>query len=65
MPPEPKTADDITILAVVKGDDRYIVIYRQDMKCEALRTLNRWSLNPGLNFGWREAAALSQQIIEG
>jgi len=53
---------DINVLALVKGPDRYIVLFNDDNQSEALRTLGRYASNPDLSFSWYDAAVLSQKI---
>lgn len=50
------------VLALVKGQERYIFLYDASTKCEALRTLGRWASNKELSFSWLDAAVLSQKI---
>ena len=53
---------DINVLALVKGEERYIFLYDDEHKSEALRTLGRFASNPELSFSWYDAAVLSQRI---
>src|SRR5438067_13928483 len=53
---------DINVLALVKGEERYIFLYDDEHKSEALRTLGRFASNPELSFSWYDAAILSQRI---
>ena len=53
---------DINVLAMVKGDERYIFLYDDGHRSEALRTLGRFASNPELSFSWYDAAVLSQRI---
>ena len=53
---------DINVLALVKGEERYIFLYDDERKSEALRTLGRFASNPELSFSWYDAAVLSQRI---
>lgn len=54
---------DINVLALVKGDERYIVLFNDDQRAEALRTLGRWAVNPELSFGWGDFAVLNEKIM--
>jgi hypothetical protein len=54
--------DDINVLALVKGKERYIFLYEDSQRAEALRTLGRHASNPELSFSWYDAAVLSQKI---
>ncbi len=53
---------DINVLALVKGDERYIFLFDDGHRSEALRTLGRFASNPELSFSWYDAAVLSQRI---
>lgn len=54
--------DDINVLALVKGNERYIFLYDDSQRAEALRVLGRYASNPELSFSWYDAAVLSQKI---
>jgi hypothetical protein len=53
---------DINVLALVKGEERYIFLFDDGNRSEALRTLGRFASNPELSFTWYDAAVLSQKI---
>lgn len=53
---------DINVLALVKGAERYIFLYDDANRAETLRTLGRYASNPELSFTWYDAAVLSQKI---
>ena len=53
---------DINVLALVKGEERYIFLFDDQRRSEALRTLGRFASNPELSFSWYDAAVLSQRI---
>ena len=53
---------DINVLALVKGEERYIFLFDDERKSEALRQLGRYASNPDLSFTWYDAAVLSQKI---
>ena len=55
-------SQDINVLALVKGSERYIFLFDDDNRSEALRTLGRYASNPELSFSWYDAAVLSQKI---
>ena len=58
----PGVTQDINVLALVKGEERYIFLFDDDRKTEGLRTLGRFASNPELSFSWYDAAVLSQRI---
>lgn len=53
---------DINVLALVKGEERYIFLFDDAHKADALRTLGRFASNPELSFSWHDAAVLSQRL---
>jgi hypothetical protein len=55
-------SQDINVLALVKGNERYIFLFDDASRAEALRTLGRYASNPELSFTWYDAAVLSQKI---
>lgn len=54
--------DDLNILALVKGSERYVFLYRDNRRADTLRHFGRFASNPELSFTWHDAAVLSQQI---
>jgi len=55
-------SQDINVLALVKGNERYVFLYDDASRAETLRTLGRYASNPELSFTWYDAAVLSQKI---
>ncbi|MDR1480769.1 MAG: hypothetical protein LBJ00_17730 [Planctomycetaceae bacterium] len=53
---------DVNVLALVKGEERYVFLYNDTSRSETLRTLGRYASNPELSFTWYDAAVLSQKI---
>ncbi len=53
---------DITVLALVKGSERYVFLYDDASRAETLRVLGRYASNAELSFTWYDAAVLSQKI---
>ncbi|MFM8634763.1 MAG: hypothetical protein ACKOEX_08135 [Planctomycetia bacterium] len=53
---------DINVIALVKGGERYVFLYDDDSRAEALRTLGRYAANPDLSFSWYDAATLGQKV---
>ena len=54
--------DDINVLALVKGSQRYIFLYNDAQVAETLRTLGRYASDPELSFTWYDASVLSQKV---
>ena len=53
---------DINVLALVKGAERYIFLYDDSHRAETLRVFGRYASNPELSFTWYDAAVLSQKL---
>ena len=53
---------DIHVLALVKGRERYIFLFDDANRGEALRALGRHASNHDLSFSWYDAAVLSQKV---
>lgn len=54
--------NDINVLAFVKGEERYLFLYKDETRSETLKTLGRFASNPELSFSWYDAAVLSQRV---
>ena len=54
--------DDVNVLALVKGKERYIFLFDDSQRGETLRTLGRYASNSELSFSWYDAAVLSQKV---
>lgn len=57
-------SQEINVLALVKGEERYVFLYSDSNRAETLRLLGRYASNPDLSFTWYDAAVLSQKIRE-
>lgn len=55
---------EINVLAMVKGEERYIFLYDDEHRTETLRMLGRYAADPELSFTWYDAAVLSKKIRE-
>jgi hypothetical protein len=53
---------DINVLALVKGEERYVFLFDDKHRSETLRMLGRYASNPELSFTWYDAAVLSQKV---
>ena len=55
-------SQDINVVALVKGEERYIFLFNDEKKGETLRTLGRYASDTKLSFSWYDAAVLSQKV---
>lgn len=53
---------DINFLCLVKGEERYVFVYDEDHRQDALSKLGRFASNPDLSFSWYDAVVLSRRI---
>lgn len=53
---------DINVLALAKGEERYLFLFNDETRAETLRMLGRYASNPDLSFSWYDAAVMSQKI---
>lgn len=61
----PTTTDtDSNLIAMVKGRERYIIVYDEPSTNEARMQLNRWASHPELSFTWYDAAQMCVRIRE-
>ena len=55
-------ANDINVVALVKGEERYVFPYSDENRGEVLRSMGRYASDPELSFSWYDAAVLSQKV---
>ena len=53
---------NVNLLMLVKCSEKYIFLYDDKSRSEAVRTLGRFASNLDLSFTWYDAAVLSQKI---
>lgn len=59
------TAGDVNLLMLTRGGERYIVIYADCQRAEALRKIGAWASDPSLSLDWEEAALVSRKAPRG
>ena len=55
-------AEEMNMLALVKGEEKYVFLFDDKNRSETLRQLGKYASNPELSFTWYDAAVLSQKI---
>ena len=50
------------VVAIVKDEHRFVIIFDKTNKKHALRQVGRWAHSTELTFSWRDAAVMSQHI---
>lgn len=53
---------EVNVLALVKGEERFIFLFDDENRDETLRQLARFAADPELEFSWYDAAMLSRKI---
>ena len=53
---------EINVLALVKGEERFIFLFDDVNRDDTLRQLARFAADPELDFTWYDAAMLSRKI---
>ena len=52
----------VNVLALLKGEERYVFLYDDHSLDQVLQTLGRYAADPELSFTWYDAAVLSQRV---
>ena len=55
---------EINVLALVKGEEKFVFLFDDSNRDQTLRQLARFAANPELDFSWYDAAMLSRKIRE-
>lgn len=54
--------DNVTIVAIAKGRQRYLFVCDRAGREHVLRTAGKWAADPELSFSWYDAAIVSHKI---
>ncbi len=54
--------EDVNVVALVKGSERYVFLYDDLSRDEMLKALGRFADEDELSFTWYDAAVLSQKV---
>ena len=52
---------EFNVLALLKGDERYVYVYDDSSRQELLRTFDAHAADAGLSLNWYDAAVLAQK----
>lgn len=55
-------SEEVSVVALARGNEQYIFIFDDRHRTELLRTLGRFAANPELSFSWYDAAIMSQKV---
>jgi len=54
--------DEIIVVALIKGEERFVFLFPEENRSEAIRAVGTMATNEDINFSWYDAAVLSQKI---
>lgn len=57
-------SDSTSIIALVKGSERYVFLYDEHHRADVLNRFGRFASNPELSFTWYDAAVLAKKVRE-
>lgn len=55
---------ELNILALIKGNERYVFVYDDDSHADLIDTLRDQAADPRLSFTWFDAALLTEKARE-
>lgn len=56
------TERETNVVAIVKGDERYLFMFRDEHMDQAVRACGRWASDDDLSFTWYDAAVACQKM---
>lgn len=57
------TAPSLNGFCLVKGEERYVFMFTDEQRQEAIKQCGRWAANKELSFTWFDAAVMSFRIL--
>ena len=55
---------EFNILALIKGEERYVFVYDDDSRAQLIDALRDQAADPGLSLSWFDAAVLTEKARE-
>ncbi len=55
--------NEVNVLALVKGQERYVFMYNDQNREEIVESFGRYASDPDLSFTWLDAATLTQKAL--
>jgi hypothetical protein len=55
-------SQEMNVIALTKGEERFIFLYDDARSAETLKVLGRYASDPALSFNWVDAAIVSDKI---
>jgi hypothetical protein len=53
---------EVNVLALVKGSERYVFLYDDESRAELLQQFGRYASRSDLSFSWHDAVLLSRKL---
>jgi hypothetical protein len=57
-------ASELNVLALIKGDERYVYVYDDESRTDLLATFRAQAADPLLSLNWFDVAVLTQKAHE-
>jgi hypothetical protein len=57
-------SNELNVLALIKGEERYIFIYDDDSRTQLLDTIRDHAADPTVNLSWFDAMVLTNKARE-
>lgn len=57
--------EDTYSVGCTQDGQRWLIIFDDSHRADALRQLGKWAADPKLDFSWYSAAVLAQRIRQG
>lgn len=57
-------SSDLNILALIKGEERYIFVYDDDSRIQLIDTVRDYAADPNVNLSWFDAIVLTNKARE-
>ncbi|MGI6400521.1 MAG: hypothetical protein ACOX0A_00095 [Thermoguttaceae bacterium] len=54
---------EVNVLALVKGEERYVFLYTAENREEILETFGRYASDPEMSLTWYDAAVLTRKML--
>ena len=54
---------EVNVLALVKGKERYVFLYTGQNREEIVETFGRYAADPELSFTWYDAAVMTRKAL--
>ena len=60
----PTLTRPVNVVAIIRGNEQYVILYRDGLEADVVRQLGVWASEPELEFTWFNAAKAAREIRE-